>query len=82
LRLHADAFLNLKIPGSEMDSAQQFLPLLYGKREAAHVIGISLRTLHSLIAKSQLCTVRIGRRVLVPHAELLRFCNENLTLQK
>jgi excisionase family DNA binding protein len=60
-----------------MDPEQQFLPLLYGKREAARIIGISPRTLHSLIAAKQLRTVRIGRRVLVPHAELVRFCESD-----
>jgi excisionase family DNA binding protein len=58
-----------------MDPEQQFLPLLHGKREAARIIGISLRTLHSLIATNRLRPVRIGRRVLVPHAELVRFCS-------
>jgi excisionase family DNA binding protein len=62
-----------------MQLAQQFLPLLHSKREAARIIGISLRTIHSLIGKKQLGTVRIGRRVLVPHAELVRFCDINHT---
>jgi excisionase family DNA binding protein len=60
-----------------MASIQQFLPLLHSKREAARILGVSIRTLHSLIAEKQLRTVRIGRRVLVAHAELMRFCERD-----
>jgi excisionase family DNA binding protein len=47
--------------------------LLHSKRESARLIGLSERTLHTLIATKQIRVRRIGRRVLVPHAELLKF---------
>jgi excisionase family DNA binding protein len=47
--------------------------LLSAKREAAHVLGISVRTLETLIALRELKSVRVGRRRLIPRAELERF---------
>jgi excisionase family DNA binding protein len=47
--------------------------LLHSKRESARLIGVSERTLHKLIATKELEVRRVGRRVLVPHAELLKF---------
>jgi excisionase family DNA binding protein len=63
--------------GATVRSGQEFLPLLHSKRQAARIIGISERTLHSLIAARQLGRVRVGRRVLIPHAELVRFCEND-----
>jgi excisionase family DNA binding protein len=47
--------------------------LLHSKRESARLIGVSERTLHKLIVTKELEVRRVGRRVLVPHAELLKF---------
>lgn len=47
--------------------------LLSPKREAARVLGISVRTLETLIALGELKSVRVGRRRLIPRAELERF---------
>jgi excisionase family DNA binding protein len=47
--------------------------LLHSKRESARLIGLSERTLQTLISKKQIGVRRVGRRVLVPHAELLKF---------
>ena len=46
--------------------------LMYARLEAAQLLSLSLRTIDELIAK-KLKTVRVGRRNLVPHSELLRF---------
>ena len=40
-------------------------PILLGKRDAARALGISIRTLDTLIARNKLPVVRIGRRVLL-----------------
>jgi excisionase family DNA binding protein len=48
-------------------------PLLSAKREAARVLGLSVRTLETLIALKELKSVRVGRRRLIPRAELERF---------
>jgi len=60
-----------------MEAVQQFLPLLYSKREAARLLSVSVRTLHALVEAHQLRTVHVGRRVLVPHAALVEFCDND-----
>ena len=47
--------------------------LLYPKKEAAYLLGISVRALDYLIADKRLNTRRVGKRVLVPASELHRF---------
>jgi excisionase family DNA binding protein len=47
--------------------------LLHSKKRAAALLGISERGLHALIAGKQLRVRRIGRRVLVPQSELVKF---------
>ena len=47
--------------------------LLYSKKEAADLLGISLRTVDNLIGRKELAVRRVGRRVLVPFTELERF---------
>jgi excisionase family DNA binding protein len=47
--------------------------LLHSKRESARLIGLSERTVHTLIVTKQLRVRRVGRRVLVPHTELVKF---------
>jgi hypothetical protein len=47
--------------------------LFHSKAESARLIGISERALHTLIVKKQLAVRRVGRRVLISDAELLRF---------
>lgn len=46
--------------------------LLYDRKTAARMLSISIRSLDYLIAERRLSVTRIGGRVLVPHAELLR----------
>jgi hypothetical protein len=48
-------------------------PLLYSRRKAADALSISIRALDYLIARKQLATRRIGRKVMIPHGELVRF---------
>ena len=47
--------------------------LLHPRKEAAWLVGISVRSLDYLIANKQLATRKIGGRVLIPHSELVRF---------
>ncbi len=47
--------------------------LMYARLEAAQLLSLSLRKIDELIAKKKLKTIRVGRRNLVPHSELLRF---------
>ena len=47
--------------------------LLCSKREAASTLGISVRTLETLLSVNELKSVRIGRRRMISSAELDRF---------
>ena len=49
--------------------------MLYSRTEAAHQLSISTRTLDYLISQKQLRFRRIGRKVLIPHAEMVRFAS-------
>lgn len=47
--------------------------LLYTRQEAAYRLSISLRSLDYYISTKRLATRRLGRKVLIPHGELIRF---------
>jgi len=51
--------------------------LLYDRKEAARQLSISVRSLDYLIAAKQFDTRRIGKKVLIPHASLVRFAQAN-----
>jgi excisionase family DNA binding protein len=51
--------------------------LLYDRREAARQLSISVRSLDYLIGRKELSTRRLGKKVLIPHAELVRFASAN-----
>ena len=51
--------------------------LLYDRKEAARQLSISVRSLDYLIAGKQLETRRIGRKVLVTRASLVRYSAAN-----
>ena len=51
--------------------------LNYSMTEAAYVVGCSAQTLRRLIRRDELRTVRVGKRRLVPLAELERLCGTN-----
>jgi excisionase family DNA binding protein len=48
--------------------------LLFDRTEFAALTGLSLRTVANLIADGTLPVKRVGRRTLIPRAELLHFC--------
>lgn len=58
-----------------MDSTGQ--KLLYDRRSAAATLSISIRTLDYFIARGELRTIRIGRKVLIPANELKQFARTN-----
>jgi excisionase family DNA binding protein len=47
--------------------------LLYTRQESARQLSLSVRSIDYLIGSKQLMARRMGKRVLVPHSELLRF---------
>jgi excisionase family DNA binding protein len=58
-------------------SATTVTRLLYDRKTAAEQLSISVRSLDYLIANRKLDTRRIGKKVLVPYAELKRFASAN-----
>jgi hypothetical protein len=47
--------------------------LLYDRKSAALQLSISIRSLDYYLAAGKFKTRRMGRKVLIPHGELLRF---------
>jgi len=53
--------------------------ILLPRRDAADSLSISLRKLDSLVREKLIGTVRIGRRRLIAHAELVKFAERHRT---
>ena len=51
--------------------------MLYDRKEAARQLSISIRSLDYLIAAKHLETRRIGKKVLITHASLVRYSQGN-----
>lgn len=47
--------------------------LLYDRKSAARQISLSVRSVDYLIANKRLATRRVGKRIMIPHCELVRF---------
>jgi excisionase family DNA binding protein len=48
-----------------------------GRAQAAEALDLSLHGIDHLIARGQLRAIRVGRRVLIPRAEIERFAAGN-----
>ena len=59
---------------SEMKSSDS---ILVSKRTAAHLLGLSIRSIELLIASKQLVSRKVGRRRLIPRVELERFARRD-----
>ena len=51
--------------------------MLYDRKEAARQLSISVRSLDYIIAAKGLDTRRIGKKVLITHASLVRYSQGN-----
>ena len=51
--------------------------LLYARKDVAHVLSISLRSVDHLIANGKLKTRKLGNRIMVTWAELSRFADND-----
>jgi len=51
--------------------------LRYDRKEAARQLSISVRSLDYLIGQKKLSIRRLGKKVMIPHAELVRFASAN-----
>jgi hypothetical protein len=56
-----------------MAAAEPPQKLLYSRRDAAYTLSISTRSLDYLIGAKQLNTLKLGRKVMIPYGELVRF---------
>lgn len=52
--------------------------LLYDRKTAAGMLSISVKTLDRLLGTKQLVARRIGRKVLIPHAELAKISKRDV----
>jgi excisionase family DNA binding protein len=64
-------------PGRSRVKAPAIARLLYPRKDAAHMLGISVRALDYLIANKKINFRRIGSRVLIHHRELEKFASAN-----
>lgn len=53
------------------------IKFLFTRKEAAHSLGVCVRTLDYLIAKGDLETKRIGKKILIPREVLRRYASGN-----
>lgn len=60
------------MPTSSPKPAPTITKLLYNKKEAAYALGISVRSIESLLASKQLSTRKYGNKVLIPAADIRR----------
>ncbi len=51
--------------------------ILMSKRQAAHLLSLSLRTVDNLIARRELPVRRVGRRVLIPRQAIEQFARRD-----
>jgi excisionase family DNA binding protein len=51
--------------------------LLMSKKEAAEVLGVSVRTIENMIARKQLVSRRLGKRRMIPCAALTQLAKRD-----
>lgn len=51
--------------------------ILYDRKSAARQLSISVRSLDYLISGKKLATRRLGKKIMIPHAELVPFASAN-----
>lgn len=50
-------------------------PLLIGKKEAADMLAVSVKTLEKVISGGGIPIIKIGARTLIRYADLVEYCN-------
>lgn len=53
--------------------------LLYSRTEAAYQLCISARAVDYLISKKELAVRRMGKKILIPYSELVKFARKDHT---
>lgn len=54
--------------------------LLFTRKEASYSLGLSLRSISTLLKNGQLGYRKIGSKTLIPHAELVKFSKRDHSL--
>jgi hypothetical protein len=75
---------NLRLSAKDMPMSQipQVTKLLYSRKDAAFALSVSVRSLDYLIANKKLSTRKLGKKITIPHCELVKFAradHANLT---
>jgi excisionase family DNA binding protein len=63
----------LIMPSVNVAPSSEVERLLLSKKESAHALSLSLRTIDNLLATKQLPCRKIGRRTLIPAAAVRKF---------
>lgn len=50
-------------------------PLLVGKKEAADMLAVSVKTLEKVISRGGIPVIKIGARTLIRYADLVEYCS-------
>jgi excisionase family DNA binding protein len=74
--MHACEPQRMRRPIGALPAIPPITPLLVGKKDAARLLGLCLRTVENLIKNGKLPAKRIGRRVLINRECLERFARE------
>lgn len=56
--------------------AQESEPLVLTVRETARLLSLSLHATYEAVARGDIFSLRVGKRLLIPKARLLRLLNE------
>ena len=56
--------------------------VVYSSEQVSDILGVSVKTVHTLIHDGKLGAIRIGRIVRIPHTTLEKFINEQLEVTK
>lgn len=62
--------------------ATQEIGRSYSEKEAAYILHVSVRTIQRRCRAGKLNFIRVERAVRIPHAELMRYMQENLVVAK
>jgi len=57
-------------------------PILLARKQVGQLLGVSTRTVNTLIANRELPVIRIGRRTLVNRKRLEKFAQQSHTTRK
>lgn len=72
-----DCPARVEVVSPNIASQIHFPTLLFSQKEAARILGVSLRTLQNLVATKRIPVRRIGRRALIHRKDLEAFARRD-----